>query len=105
MKQKNIFIIGGIIIVLIIIGIYSQSLKENGESLISEQEASESKTAFSVPEGTVVPQQGEKGMSEEQIDNITHNNIVKAFNISIKNEKKEPDYNLKNEYDFNAFSN
>ena len=47
----------------------------------------------------------EKGMSEEQIDNITHNNIVKAFNIDIKNEKREPDYNLEKEYEFSAFSN
>jgi len=45
----------------------------------------------------------EKGMPEQEIEDLTHNNIAKAFNIDIKNEKREPDYNLEKEYGFSAF--
>ena len=99
MKQKNIFIIGGIIIIiLIIIGVYSQSGKENGESALSEQEGiSGSKTAFSVPEGTVVPGQGEEGISEEVAIPVNVTNAApdveakfRSFDISAENDKFIP---------------
>ena len=99
MKQKNIFIIGGIIIVfLIVIGVYFQSEKENGESVISGQEGiSGSKTAFSVPEGTVVPEQGEEGISEEVAIPVNVTNAApdveakfRSFDISAENDKFVP---------------
>ncbi|MBW2966733.1 amidohydrolase family protein [Candidatus Woesearchaeota archaeon] len=51
----------------------------------------------------------EKGMTEKQIDNITHNNIEKAFGIKIKNTRragKQTDEELEalsKEYEFDAF--
>lgn len=46
----------------------------------------------------------EKGMSQEQIDNLTHNNIVETFGIKIKNTKRDPDYNLAKEYPFDVYN-
>lgn len=45
----------------------------------------------------------EKGASEELIDSITHNNICKAFGIDTPNTKRQPDYNLADEYEFDPF--
>ncbi|MFH1054251.1 MAG: dihydroorotase family protein [Candidatus Woesearchaeota archaeon] len=45
----------------------------------------------------------ELGASQELVDNITHDNIVKAFNIKVENRKRAPDYNLEKEYEFDAF--
>lgn len=44
-----------------------------------------------------------KGASEELIDDITHNNIAKAYGLDIKNTKRKPNYNLENEYEFDVF--
>lgn len=46
-----------------------------------------------------------KGMSQEQIDAINHNNIVEIFGIDIPNSHREPNYDLAKEYEFNAFDN
>ncbi len=45
----------------------------------------------------------EKGMSQEEIDRLTHNNIAKAFGINIPNTQRQPDFNLAKEYEFDAF--
>jgi dihydroorotase-like cyclic amidohydrolase len=45
----------------------------------------------------------EKGMSQERIDNITHNNINAVFGTAIKNTNRTPNYDLFGEYEFNAF--
>jgi len=51
----------------------------------------------------------EKGMSEEQIDDLTHNNIEKAFGINVKNTRRagtqtdEELESLSKEYEFDAF--
>jgi len=42
-------------------------------------------------------------MSENMIDDLTHNNIVKIFGIDITNTKRIPNYNLTQEYEFNVF--
>ncbi len=47
----------------------------------------------------------EKGMSQERIDAITHDNITRTFGIDIENTHREPDYNSADEYEFDAFKN
>jgi dihydroorotase len=44
-----------------------------------------------------------KGLSEETIEDLTHNNIVKIFKINIANSKREGDYDLVEEYEFDVF--
>jgi dihydroorotase len=45
----------------------------------------------------------DKNMSEKMIKDLTHNNIVKAFNIKIDDLHLEPCYDLEKEYEFNAY--
>ena len=44
-----------------------------------------------------------KGMSQERIDEITHDNIVKVFELDIPNTKREAQTGLGKEYEFDAF--
>ncbi|MBN2441535.1 MAG: dihydroorotase [Spirochaetales bacterium] len=43
------------------------------------------------------------GMTEEQVEKLTHTSICKTFGIDIKNEKTDPRYDLAGEYEFDAF--
>ncbi len=43
-------------------------------------------------------------LSEDTIDDMTHNNIVKTFGIDIPNTKREPDYGLLGEYETDPYS-
>jgi hypothetical protein len=45
------------------------------------------------------------GFSEEQIKDLTHNNICKIFGIDIKNIEREPDLNLHSEYPVDVYAN
>jgi len=44
-----------------------------------------------------------KGASEQLIDDITHNNIVKTFGIEIPNTKRVPEVGLAKEYEFDPY--
>lgn len=46
----------------------------------------------------------EKGMREDTVANLTHNNQASVFGIDIPNTKREFDYGLQKEYEFDAFS-
>jgi dihydroorotase len=46
---------------------------------------------------------GERGMSEERLRALTHDNIARTFGIEIKNTQRTPRYNLQGEYEFDAF--
>ena len=46
----------------------------------------------------------QKGFSQEKIEDVTHNNIVKAFGINIPNRKKNCNYQLERRYEVDAFS-
>ncbi|MFH1316266.1 MAG: dihydroorotase family protein [Candidatus Woesearchaeota archaeon] len=45
----------------------------------------------------------ELGASQGLVDNLTHKNIIKTFNIKVENRKRAPDYKLEKEYEFDAF--
>ena len=45
----------------------------------------------------------QNGASQKQIDNLSHNNIVRTFGIEIANTHRKPDYNLAEEYPFDPF--
>jgi len=45
----------------------------------------------------------EKGMSEEALERLTHDNIANAFRIDVQRTIRAADMNLQREYDFDAF--
>jgi len=45
------------------------------------------------------------GMKDGQITNLTHNNICSVFNIPLKEKKRNPDFKLASEYEFDPFKN
>jgi dihydroorotase len=44
-----------------------------------------------------------RGMDSQMIDNLTHNNIARAYGIKVENTHRISDYHLKGEYGFSPF--
>jgi dihydroorotase len=43
------------------------------------------------------------GISDSDLNALTHDNIVRTFHINIPNTKRTPDYSLQSEYEFDPF--
>jgi dihydroorotase len=46
-----------------------------------------------------------KNISNQMIEDLTHNNIIKAYGIKINNSKRKPNYTLEKEYEFDVYKN
>jgi len=44
-----------------------------------------------------------KNLVDDAIDDLTHHNIVNTFGVRIPNTRRQPNYDLAKEYEFNAF--